>query len=102
MIKLGVRPLSAVPALLSNIFVTSVLNELLQVLKGKKKIPWPEFAIELYPPSDRRMSTKLVPTFADRVCHVVSATYPHGHILGFLDRSRYFFFHIAPQLYSLG
>jgi hypothetical protein len=27
---------------------------------------WPESASELYRPSDRRLSTKLVPTFADR------------------------------------
>jgi hypothetical protein len=27
--------------------------------------PWPESASELYRPSDRRLSTKLVPTFAD-------------------------------------
>jgi hypothetical protein len=27
-----------------------------------------------------------VPTFADRVCHVVSVTDPYGRILGFLDR----------------
>jgi hypothetical protein len=33
---------------------------------------------------------------------VVSATNPHGRILGFLDRSRYFFFQVAPQLYSRG
>jgi hypothetical protein len=26
----------------------------------------------------------------------------HGRILGFLDRSRYCFFHVAPQLYSGG
>jgi hypothetical protein len=32
------------------------------------------------------MSAKLVPTFADRGCRVVSATDPHGFILGFLDR----------------
>jgi hypothetical protein len=31
------------------------------------------------------MSAKLVPTFADRGCHVVSATDPHGRILGFID-----------------
>jgi hypothetical protein len=35
-------------------------------------------AIELYRPSDRRMSAKLVPTFADRGCRVVSATDPPG------------------------
>jgi hypothetical protein len=27
---------------------------------------WPESASELYPPSDRHLSAKLVPTFADR------------------------------------
>jgi hypothetical protein len=29
-------------------------------------------------PSDRRMSAKLVPTFAGRGCRVVSTTNPHG------------------------
>jgi hypothetical protein len=33
---------------------------------------------------------------------VVSATDPHGRILIFLDRSSYFFFQVAPQLYSQG
>jgi hypothetical protein len=46
------------------------------------------------------MSAKLVPTFADRGYPVVSATDPHGCILGFLERSRYYFFQVAPQLYS--
>jgi hypothetical protein len=27
---------------------------------------------------------------------------PYGRILGFLDRSRYFIFQVAPQLYSGG
>jgi hypothetical protein len=45
---------------------------------------------------------KLVPTFADRGCHVVSVTDPYGRNFGFLDRSRYFFFQVAPQLYSWG
>jgi hypothetical protein len=48
------------------------------------------------------MSAKLVPTFADRGYRVVSATDPHGRILGFLDRSRYYFFQVTPQLYSRG
>jgi hypothetical protein len=39
---------------------------------------------------------------AERGCHVVSVTNPYGRILGFLDRSRYFFFQVAPQLYSQG
>jgi hypothetical protein len=38
--------------------------------------------------------------FADRGCHVVSVTDPYSRILGFLDRSLYFFFQVAPQLYS--
>jgi hypothetical protein len=46
------------------------------------------------------MSAKLVSTFADRRCRVVSATDPHGRILDFLYRSRYYFFQVAPQLYS--
>jgi hypothetical protein len=33
----------------------------------------------------RRLSAKLVPTFADRGYCVVSATDPHGRILDFLD-----------------
>jgi hypothetical protein len=53
-------------------------------------------------PSDWRLSAKLAPTFANSCCHVVSMTDPYGRILGFLDRSRYFFFQAAPQLYSQG
>jgi hypothetical protein len=60
------------------------------------------YASKLYRPSDRRFSAKLVPAFADRGCRVVSATDPHGRIFCFLDRSRYYFFQIAPQLYSRG
>jgi CBS-domain-containing membrane protein len=33
---------------------------------------------------------EVLPTFADRGCHVVSVMDPYGRILGFLDRSRYF------------
>jgi hypothetical protein len=53
-------------------------------------------------PSDRRLSAKLLQTFADRGCHVVSVMDPYGRILDFQDRSRYFFFQVAPQLYSRG
>jgi hypothetical protein len=35
-------------------------------------------------------------------CRVVSTTDPYGRILSFLDRSRYFSFQVAPQLYSRG
>jgi hypothetical protein len=40
--------------------------------------------------------------FADRGCRVVSVTDPYGRILGFLDRSRYYFFLVAPYLCSRG
>jgi hypothetical protein len=42
--------------------------------------------------SNRRLSAKFVPTFAMD---------PHGRIIEFLDRSCYYFFQVAPQLYSL-
>jgi hypothetical protein len=38
---------------------------------------------ELYQPSDCRLLTKLVPTFTDRGCCMVSTTDSYGHILGF-------------------
>jgi hypothetical protein len=57
---------------------------------------------EPYLSSDRRLSAKLVPTFADRGCHVFSAANPHGRNFDFLDRSRYYFFKVAPQLSSQG
>jgi hypothetical protein len=66
-------------------------SELLCDADGTKKTLWPESASELYRPSDRRLSARLMPTFADRGCHVVSVTDPYGRTLGFLDRSRYFF-----------
>jgi hypothetical protein len=56
-------------------------------LAYKKLTAWPESTIELYRPSDRRLSAKLVPTSADRECRVVSATDPCVHILGSLDRN---------------
>jgi hypothetical protein len=64
--------------------------------------PWPGSVSELYRPSGYRLSSKLVPTFVDRGWCVVSVTDPYGRILGFLDRSLYFFFQVAPQLYSRG
>jgi hypothetical protein len=45
---------------------------------------------------------KVMPTFADRGCRLVSSTDPPGSILGFLDRSRYYFFQVAPQLSPRG
>jgi hypothetical protein len=48
------------------------------------------------------LAAKLMPTLADGRCHVVSVKDPYGHILGFLDRSPYFFLQVASQLYSRG
>jgi hypothetical protein len=68
--------------------------------KKKNKTPRLESATELYRPRDFRLLAKLVPTSADRGCHVVTVTNLYGRILAFLDQSRYFFFQVAPQLYS--
>jgi hypothetical protein len=57
-----------------------------------KQTPWSESTSELYHPSDRRLSAKLVPTFEGRGFHVVSVTDPYGRILAFLDKSCYFSF----------
>jgi hypothetical protein len=70
--------------------------------KGILFTPWSESASELYRPRDRHLSAKLVPSFADRGCHVVRVTDPYGRNLGFLDWSLNFFYQVAPQLYSLG
>jgi hypothetical protein len=59
-------------------------------VKQNKQTPWSESASELHRPSDRRLSAKSLPTFADRGRYVVTVTDPYGRILGFLDRSRYF------------
>jgi hypothetical protein len=72
-------------------------NEHKSSKKKETKTPWPESASEL---SDRCMLAKLVPTFVDRESHVVSVTDPYDRILDFLDRRHYFFFHVAPLLYS--
>jgi hypothetical protein len=56
------------------------------------KIPWLESESELYQLKRNRLLVKLIPTFEDRGCRLVSATDPHCRILGFLDRSRYCFF----------
>jgi hypothetical protein len=53
-------------------------------------------------PSGRHLSSKLVQTFADRRCRVVSSMDPYCRILLFLDRSRYFFFQVEPQLFLRG
>jgi CBS-domain-containing membrane protein len=47
------------------------------------------------PTDDCRLSAKLVPTFADIGRHMVSVMNSYGHILGFVDQSRYFFFSVS-------
>jgi hypothetical protein len=42
-------------------------------------------------PTSDRLSVKLMATFADRGCCVVSTMEPYGRILGFLDQRRFFF-----------
>jgi hypothetical protein len=39
--------------------------------------------------------------FADRGFHMVSMPNPYGSILGFLDRSRYYFIQVALHLYAV-
>jgi hypothetical protein len=51
------------------------------------------------PPLDGEVSANF---FADRGCRVVSAAESYDCNLDFLDRSRYFFFQVALQLYSRG
>jgi hypothetical protein len=75
----------------------TVSNKIIHILT-----PWPEYASELYRPSDRHLSEKLLPTSAYRGCNVVSVTDSYGRILGFLDRGRNIFFQVAFQLYSRG
>jgi hypothetical protein len=52
-------------------------------LKTKTKLRGLYSASELYRPRDRRMSANLVPTFANRGCHVVRATDPYGRSFRF-------------------
>jgi hypothetical protein len=57
-----------------------------KVLHTHTDTPWPESASEIYRPSHRRLTTKLVPTLTDRGCQVVSVMDPSGRILGFVER----------------
>jgi hypothetical protein len=64
-----------------------------------KQTPWSESASELYRPSDRRLSAKWLPTFADKGCHVVSVMDPYSR---FSRQEPLLFYQVAPQLYSRG
>jgi hypothetical protein len=52
--------------------------------------------------SPENYTERATAAFADRKCCVVSTTDLHGRFLGFIDRSRYYFFKVAPELYSPG
>jgi hypothetical protein len=98
---------NVIPALRSAywLLLLNVASFILELSRWKlinKQTPWPDSKRELYRPSDNRLSEKLLPTFADRGCCMVSATDPRCRNLGFLHRSRYIFFQVAPQLYSRG
>ena len=59
-------------------------GSLFLIIKPTKKLKLNSVALvasELYRQSGRRRSAKLVPTFADRGCHVVSATDPHDRLI---------------------
>jgi hypothetical protein len=84
------------------IYIPLVYCNCVNCTNKQKQTPWSVSASELYRPSDRCLSAKWLQTFADRGCHVVSVTDTYGRILGFLDRIRYFFYQVAPQLYSRG
>jgi hypothetical protein len=71
-----------------------------QDTEKQNQTPWRESACELYQPRNRRLLEKLVPNSTDSGCHVVSETDSYVRILGSLERSSYFFFQVAPQLYS--
>jgi hypothetical protein len=57
--------------------------------QNRKRTPWPESESKLCRPRDLRLSAKIVPTCADRGCHVVSVTDPNTYksLLGRHERS---------------
>jgi hypothetical protein len=65
------------------------VNVIMGELTDSRVTLWPESTSELYRQSNHRLLAKLVPTFADIGCHVVSVTDPYGRILGFLDWEYY-------------
>jgi hypothetical protein len=48
------------------------------------------------------LAGKVSANFVGTACHVISLTDPYSSVLDFLDRNWYFFFQVAPQLYSRG
>jgi hypothetical protein len=97
----GLNPKQA-QAMIQDYVLTKTFVNTVTEIQMRERTPCPESASELYRPSDHRLSAKLVLTFADRGYRVISTADPYGRILHFLDRSRYFFFQVAPQLYPWG
>jgi hypothetical protein len=64
--------------------------------------PWPELRANYTDRAAAACRRSQCQVLRIEVCSVVSATDPHSRILGLLDRIRYFFFQVAPQLYSRG
>jgi hypothetical protein len=65
--------------------LSDLLSYYSHILRLKNSMAW--VRERTIPPSDRRLSAKLVPTFADRRCQAVSVIDLYGRILGFLDRT---------------
>jgi hypothetical protein len=82
---------------LNNLCERSLSNCTLNTAPWDIKTPWPEFASELFRPSNRSLLVKLVPTFADRGCHMVNVTDPYGHTLSFPDLEPLLFGHILQK-----
>jgi hypothetical protein len=61
-----------------NTNMKAVLEDYINTTYKQKKLRGFSPQSELYRPSARRLSAKLVPTLADRGCSVVSATNTHG------------------------
>jgi hypothetical protein len=66
----------------------------------KKKPPWPKSASELYRPSDRRLSAKLVPAFADRRMSRSQRGVSPTAVISVFRPEPLLFFQVATQLYS--
>jgi hypothetical protein len=50
-----------------NVIVIIIYHRHKPIKQTKEQTPWPKSASKRYRPSDRRLSAKLVPTFADTV-----------------------------------
>jgi hypothetical protein len=69
--------------LIRNQVIIIIIIIIIILKQANKQTPWPEFASELYRPSDRRLSRKL------KRYRVISVTDPYGRNLGFLHRSSF-------------